>query len=104
MYPMRCFTPSGSRHINAVHRRRSGCRPQQSAQHPDRGGLARAVAAEKAKDLAAAHVERQIVDGDEVAEAAGQVLDRDGGGCDPHCPTALASRASASRAYASALV
>ena len=59
-----------------------------------------------------AHVERHVVDGDEVAEAAGQVLDLDGDGgsghvrLDPGLPSdrALASRASASRAFASARV
>ena len=75
-------------------------RLQQPAQHADRRGLAGAVAAEKAEDLALPHVERQVIDGDEVAEAPREIGDGDG----VHWPRARASRASASRALAIACV
>ena len=41
------------------------------------GGLAGAVGADEGGDVAAAGLRRQIVDGDEPAEAHGQVLDRE---------------------------
>ena len=50
---------------------------QQPAQHADRRRLAGAVGAEEAEDLALLHRERQIVDGDERAEAARQAADVD---------------------------
>jgi hypothetical protein len=96
--------------VDAADDGRSGCRREQSAQHPDRGGLAGAVAAKEAEDLAGTHLERHVVDGKEVAETAGQVLDVD---CrrrrhrllaGHQRPTARSSRASASRTFACALV
>ena len=47
-------------------------RRQQAAQHADGGGLAGAVGAEEAVDLRARHVEVDVVDRDQRAEAAGQ--------------------------------
>jgi hypothetical protein len=57
----------------------AGARGQQAAEHADGGGLARAVGAEVAEDLAAGDVKRDGVDGGEVAEAAGEVGDLDDG-------------------------
>ena len=51
--------------VDAADERRPGRGPQQAAQHADGGGLAGAVAAEEAEDLAGADVERHVVDGDE---------------------------------------
>ncbi len=48
---------------------------EQGGEHPDHGGLAGAVGAEYAEDLAAAHFEVDAVDGAEVAEG----LDEPGG-------------------------
>ena len=68
---MRRFTASGSRaDVDAADRGGARRRPQQAAEHADGGGLAGAVAAEEAEDLAGAHVERHVVDGDEGAEPA----------------------------------
>ena len=49
--------------------------PQDAAEHADGGGLAGPVRPEKAEDLAPAHLETDVVDGDEAAETAGQVFD-----------------------------
>ena len=45
---------------------------QQRGEHLDRGGLARAIGAEKAEDLPGLDGQRQPVHGGEVTEAAGQ--------------------------------
>ena len=45
---------------------------QQAGQHFHRRGLAAAVGADKAEDLAAPDVEIDMIDGGEIAEAAGQ--------------------------------
>ena len=49
-------------------------RRQQAGQHLHRRGLAAAVRAEEAEDLAALDREADVVDGGEVAEAAGEVV------------------------------
>ena len=51
--------------------------PTQSFEALDRGRLAGAVRAEQAEDLAAAHLERHVVDGDRRAVGLVQVLDGD---------------------------
>ena len=53
--------------------RRPARRRQQSDQHPDRRRLSRAVRAEEAENLAGADVERDVVDGGEVAERAREI-------------------------------
>ena len=53
------------------------CRRQQTGQHLHGGGLAAAVGAEEAEDLAALDGEADVVDGGEVAEAARQVARHD---------------------------
>src|SRR5438093_2740063 len=53
-------------------------RREQAAQHADGRGLARAVGAEDAEDLAGGDVERDAVHRREVAEALGEALDLDG--------------------------
>ena len=57
--------------------RLAGRRRQQACQHFHGRGLAAAVRAEKAEDLAAFDREIHPVDGGEIAEAAGQVAGRD---------------------------
>ena len=52
---------------------------QQAAQDADGGRLPRPVGPQKAEDLAARDVERNIVDRHEIAEAFDQILDADGG-------------------------
>ena len=54
---------------NCARRRR-----QQAAQHAERRGLAGPVGAEQAENLAAGDGEAHVVDGDEGAEAAGEML------------------------------
>ena len=84
---MRRLTPSGSRlDVDAADRRRAARRLQQPAEHADRRRLAGAVAAEKPEDLALADLERQPIDGDEVAEAPREIGDGDG----VHRPSARA--------------
>ena len=58
--------------------RRALGRRQQAGQHLHRRRLAAAVRAEEAEDLAALDAKADVVDGGEVAEAAGQVLRLDG--------------------------
>ena len=53
-------------------------RGDRAGEHADRRGLAAAVGAEEAEDLAASHVEVDAVDGGEVAEALGQAAHGDG--------------------------
>ena len=67
-----------ARDVDAADDAPSRGRRQQAAQHADGRGLAGAVAAEEAEDLAAPHVEADAIDGDELAEAARQIahLDR----------------------------
>src|SRR5262245_31756699 len=92
--------------VDAVNFRGPGGWPKQTAQHPNRRRLAGAVAAEEAEDLSATHVERQTIHGDELTESPGEIADFDGevSHGDNYWPTARASRASASRALASARV
>ena len=51
---------------------------QQSREHLHRRGLAAAVRPEETEDLAAADFEVDVIDGDEVPKALGQVLSLDG--------------------------
>src|SRR5262245_19660577 len=51
---------------------------EQAAQHPDGGGLAGAVGAEKAVDLPALHPHRQVAHDLAAAEGFGQAFDLDG--------------------------
>ena len=53
-------------------------RPEQPREHPDRRRLSRAVRAEEAEDLPRAHLERDAIDRDEIAEAFREVLHDDG--------------------------
>ena len=64
--------------VDAADRGRAAGRLEQPAQHADRRRLAGAVAAQEPEDLALLHVERQIVDRDELAEPAGEMADGDG--------------------------
>ena len=63
--------------VQAADGRASGSWLQQTAQHPDGGGFARAVGAEEAEDLAALDVQVDMIHGDEAAEAFHQVVDFD---------------------------
>src|SRR5204862_1930602 len=66
---------------------------------------ARAVRAEEAEDLSLPDVERQMIDGDEVAEAPREIVDDDRvHRRSDYFPSARVSRASASRALATACV
>ncbi len=57
---------------------RSAGRGEQAREHPDGRGLPGAVGTEKPEDLARGNLEREAVHGDEVAEAALEILDADG--------------------------
>src|SRR6185312_11329271 len=48
--------------VHAETRSAAAVRAQQAAQHADRGGLAAAVAAEEAADLAFRHLQREAID------------------------------------------
>ncbi len=76
-------------------------RREQAAQHADGRGLAGAVRAEEAEDLALGHRERHAVDRGEGAEALGELAELDG--C-RHRPTARSRPAAARRSTASASV
>jgi len=60
--------------IVALHPGLAGGGQEQAAEHADDRGLARAVGAEKAKDLAVAYAKAHPVDGDEFAETAGELF------------------------------
>src|SRR4051812_15330979 len=64
-------------HVDAADRRGSRGWPKQSAQHADRRRFACTVAAQEAKNLAALHVEREMVHGNELAESPCQIPNRD---------------------------
>src|SRR5439155_5718475 len=66
------------RDVHATHGRVARRRREEAAEHPDRRGLPRAVAAEKAEDLPLADVERDVADGDEAAEAPRETPHFDG--------------------------
>ena len=55
-------TAAAADDVVAEHRPLAGVRRQKPADHADRGGLARAVGAEKADDLARRHFQRDMVD------------------------------------------
>ncbi len=74
--------------IDPGDRRRARARGDERAERPDGRGLARAVGAEEAEDLAARHVERDVVDGEPIAEALRQVPDRYGGHAASRSPAA----------------
>jgi hypothetical protein len=63
-----------ARGVEAVDLDRPARRPEQGREHLDRRRLPRAVGAEEGEDLAAPDVERDVVDGGELAEAADDVL------------------------------
>ena len=69
----------GMRASTSTPRDRRGARGrrEQAAQHADRRGLARAVGAEDAEDLAGADREADVVHGDDVAKALDQATDLD---------------------------
>ncbi len=58
----------------------AGARREQAGEHLDGGRLAGAVGAEEAEDLALGDLEAHMVDGDEIAERAGEIADLDGVG------------------------
>jgi hypothetical protein len=64
--------------VRAEHEPGAGAGLEQAAQHPDRRGLARAVCAEEAEDLALTDRERDAVDRREGAEALGELPDLHG--------------------------
>jgi hypothetical protein len=47
---------------------------EDAGEHLDGGGFARAVGAEESVELARGHAERDVFDGDEIAETAGEAL------------------------------
>ena len=59
---------------------RSGGGREQAGEHLDGGGFAGAVGAEEAEELPGLHGEVHVVDGGEVAKAAGELGGLDGGG------------------------
>ena len=63
--------------IQAVERQRPRRRAQQRREHLDASSSSGAVRAEKREDLAARHVEGDVVDRLDVAEALGEVADFD---------------------------
>ncbi len=65
------------RDVDAEDARASGGGSEETAQHADGRGLARAVRAEKAEHLALPHGERQVVHGRERAEPLDQMIDLD---------------------------
>src|SRR5262249_54575438 len=64
-------------HVGPGHPRRALAGLEQPAQHADGGGLARAVGAEDAEDLAGADVEGDVVDRPDRPETLGQPADLD---------------------------
>ena len=56
----------------------AGGRFEQAAEHLDGGGFARAVRAEQSVDFAVSHLEVDVLDGGEIAEALGEMLRADG--------------------------
>jgi hypothetical protein len=69
--------------VDAGHAQLAAAGGQQAAEHAEGGGLARAVGAEQAEDLAAPHREAGAGHGGEIAEAAHEVFhfDDDFAGC-----------------------
>jgi hypothetical protein len=59
--------------VQAKDARIAGGRPGESEEHPHRGGLARAVGAEKTKNLAAIDGNREAIDGNDRAVVLGQI-------------------------------
>src|SRR4029077_6230277 len=86
--------------VHTADRRGAARRLQQAAQHADGGVLAGPVSPKKAKHLALGDVERQPVDGHEIAEALREIGNGDG----VHWPSARVSSASARCAPATAWV
>src|SRR5262249_50062693 len=64
-------------HVEAVDPRAALRRREQPTEDPNQRGLAGAVRAEQAVDLAAWHAERDLVEGADLAEVAGHALDLD---------------------------
>ena len=63
-----------TRDVESRHERLAVARRQQGGEHPHDGGLAGAVGPEQSKDLAATHLEVDLVDRGETAEALSQVF------------------------------
>jgi hypothetical protein len=61
--------------VAAEHRRPPGVGAHEPEQDPDGGGLARPVGSEEPVDLAAAHVQVQLIQGPGAAEGLDQALD-----------------------------
>ena len=59
----------------------SGVRLFEAREHAQQRGLAAAGRSEQREELAREDIERQRVDGDEIAEALGDVVERDDGPC-----------------------
>jgi hypothetical protein len=62
--------------IGTEHRETAAGGPEESADEADGRGLARAVRADEAEHLAAANLEREVVDGDRGAEAFRDPIER----------------------------
>ena len=69
-----------------------GARRQERGDQLEQGGLAGAVRADHREDLAARDVEGDVVDGDQAAEALGQVLDLRGAPPSRRLPSARRER------------
>ena len=70
------------RDVVTAHGGAARSRRQQTAQDANGGRLPRPVGSQKTENLAARDVDRNIVDGDEIAEALDQVLDMNSGTVD----------------------
>src|SRR5438874_2348498 len=64
-------------HVDAVHFDRARGRLEEPDQHPDRGALPRPVGPDEGEDRSGRHLDREIVDGREVAEALGEAARAD---------------------------
>ena len=70
-------------HVHVRHLNPASGRRQHPAQHPNRGGFARAIGAQQAKYFAGLDGKVDVINRDEIAEAAGQVFGKDERGNDP---------------------
>jgi hypothetical protein len=61
-------------HVHVSHLNPASGWRQHPAQHPNRGGFARAIRAQQAKYFAGLDGDVNMIDRDEIAEAAGQVF------------------------------
>ena len=65
-------------HVDAADDRGAGGRLEQAAEHADGRRLAGAVGAEEAEDFSLLHIEADVIDGHEPAEASRQIANDDG--------------------------